>query len=290
MLPSRFDYHRAGSLDEAFSLLAQYGDDAKVLAGGQSLIPMMKLRFASPGHLVDVNHVGGLDGISESDGTLRIGALVRHNALAANDVIKARYPTIATAAPMIADPLVRNLGTIGGSLAHADPAGDLGSVMLSLGASVVLRKQGGGERTVPVGEFLVDTFTTSIEPDELLTEIRVPVPSGSYGGTYMKLERKVGDFATVGVAVSLAMSNGNVDRAGIGLTGVGLKNIEATEAESSLAGATPGDDAFAEAARLAAAAAQPVADVRGTEDYKRHVVEVFVLRGLARAHETANAA
>jgi aerobic carbon-monoxide dehydrogenase medium subunit len=289
MLPSRFEYHRAGSLDEAFSLLSQYGDDGKVLAGGQSLIPMMKLRFASPGHLIDVNHVGGLDGISESDGMLRIGSLVRHNALAANDAIKARYPTIATAAPMIADPLVRNLGTIGGSLAHADPAGDLGSVMLSMGASVVLRKQG-GERTVPIGEFLVDTFTTSIGPDELLTEIQVPVPSGSYGGTYLKLERKVGDFATVGVAVSLAMSNGTIGRAGIGLTGVGLKNIEATDAENALAGATPGDDAFAEAGRLAAAAAEPVADVRGTEEYKRHMVDVFVRRGLARAHETANAA
>jgi aerobic carbon-monoxide dehydrogenase medium subunit len=289
MLPSRFEYHRAGSLDEAFALLAQYGDDGKVLAGGQSLIPMMKLRFASPGHLIDVNHVGGLDGISESDGTLRIGALVRHNALAANDIVKARYPTIATAAPMIADPLVRNLGTIGGSLAHADPAGDLGSVMLSMGASVVLRKQG-AERTVPIGEFLVDTFTTSIEPDELLTEIQVPMPSGSTGGTYLKLERKVGDFATVGVAVSLAMSNGSIGRAGIGLTGVGLKNIEATDAEASLAGATPGEDAFAEAGRLAAAAAQPVADVRGTEDYKRHMVDVFVRRGLARAAESANAA
>ena len=139
MLPSRFEYHRAGTMEEAFSLLATYGDEAKVLAGGQSLIPMMKLRFASPGHLVDVNHIGGMDGIEERDGVLRIGAMVRHNTLAASDVINARYPTIAAAAPMIADPLVRNLGTIGGSLAHADPAGDLGSVMLSLGGSVVLK-------------------------------------------------------------------------------------------------------------------------------------------------------
>jgi carbon-monoxide dehydrogenase medium subunit len=289
MLPSRFEYHRAGSLDEAFSLLAQFGDEAKVLAGGQSLIPMMKLRFASPGYLVDVNHITGLDGIAESDGMLRIGALVRHNALAANDIIKARYPTIATAAPMIADPLVRNLGTIGGSLAHADPAGDLGSVMLSLAASVVLRSSG-GERTVPVGEFLVDTFTTSIRPDELLTEIQVPMPSGTSGGTYMKLERKVGDFATVGVAISLAMSNGSIGRAGIGLTGVGLKNIEATEAEASLAGDEPGDEAFAQAGQLAAAASNPVTDVRGSEEYKRHIVDVYVRRGLARALETANAA
>ena len=289
MLPSRFEYHRAGTMEEAFSLLATHGDEAKVLAGGQSLIPMMKLRFASPGHLVDVNHIAGLDGIEERDGVLRIGALVRHNNLAASDVINARYPTIAAAAPMIADPLVRNLGTIGGSLAHADPAGDLGSVMLSLGASVVL-KSAKGERTVPIDEFLVDTFTTSIQPDEMLTEIHVPMVSGRSGGTYLKLERKVGDFATVGVAVSLELSNGNIGRAGIGLTGVALKNIQATEAEASLAGAAPSDEAFAQAGRLAAAASSPVADVRGSEEYKRHMVEVYVKRGLARALETANAA
>ena len=289
MLPSRFEYHRAGTMEEAFSLLATHGDEAKVLAGGQSLIPMMKLRFASPGHLVDVNHIEGLDGIEERDGVLRIGALVRHNTLAASEVINARYPTIAAAAPMIADPLVRNLGTIGGSLAHADPAGDLGSVMLSLGGSVVL-KSATGERTVPIADFLVDTFTTSIRPDELLTEIQVPMASGRSGGTYLKLERKVGDFATVGVAVSVDLSNGTIGRAGIGLTGVGLKNIQASEAEASLAGATPGDDAYAQAGRLAAAASNPVTDVRGSEEYKRHMVEVYVQRGLARAVETANAA
>ena len=289
MLPSRFEYHRAGTMEEAFSLLATHGDEAKVLAGGQSLIPMMKLRFASPGHLVDVNHIEGLDGIEERDGVLRIGALVRHNTLAASEVINARYPTIAAAAPMIADPLVRNLGTIGGSLAHADPAGDLGSVMLSLGGSVVL-KSATGERTVPIADFLVDTFTTSIRPDELLTEIQVPMASGRSGGTYLKLERKVGDFATVGVAVSVDLSNGTIGRAGIGLTGVGLKNIQASEAEASLAGATPGDDAYAQAGRLAAAASNPVTDVRGSEEYKRHMVEVYVQRGLARALETANAA
>src|SRR5512133_1271401 len=174
MLPSRFEYHRAQSLDDALALLDTYGEDGKVLAGGQSLIPLMKLRFAYPAHLVDVNRVAGLDGIEERDGTLSIGALVRHNALAASEVI-ARHPTIATAAPQIADPIVRNLGTIGGSLAHADPAGDLGSVMLALGASVVLKKTE-GERTLAIDDFLVDTFTTATQPDELLTEIRVPVP------------------------------------------------------------------------------------------------------------------
>jgi aerobic carbon-monoxide dehydrogenase medium subunit len=288
MLPSKFEYHRAATLDEALSLLGEHPDDAKVLAGGQSLIPLMKLRFAAPAHLVDINHVTGLDQIQESDGTLHIGALVRHNSLAASDVISARYPTIAAAAPQIADPLVRNLGTIGGSLAHADPAGDLGSVMLALGASVVL-KGASGEREVPISEFLVDTFTTSIQPTEILTEIRVPAPPPRSGGTYLKLERKVGDFATVGVAVALTLSNGSIGRAGIGLTGVGLKNIEATAAEGSLAGASAGDAAFAEAGRLAAEASDPVTDVRGSAEYKRHMVDVFVRRGLASAFASASA-
>jgi carbon-monoxide dehydrogenase medium subunit len=289
MLPSRFEYHRPATLDEALGLLATLGEDAKVLAGGQSLIPMMKLRFASPGHLVDVNRIAGLDGIEERDGSLRIGALVRHNALAASDVIGARYPTIAVAAPQIADPLVRNLGTIGGSLAHADPSGDLGSVMLALGASVVL-KSSTGEREVAIGDFLVDTFQTSIAPNEMLTEIRVPAPGARAGGTYLKLERKVGDYATVAAAIYLELANGSIGKAGIALTSVGLKNIKATAAEASLVGAAPGDAAFAEAGRLAAEASSPVEDVRGSEAYKRHMVDVYVRRGLASAFATASAA
>jgi carbon-monoxide dehydrogenase medium subunit len=289
MLPSKFEYHRAGSLDEALSLLGTYGEDAKVLAGGQSLIPMMKLRFANPDRLVDVNHVEGLDGIEERDGSLRIGALTRYHALISSDLVKAGYPTLARAVPQIADPLVRNLGTIGGSLAHADPAGDLGSVMIAMGASVVL-KSSGGEREVPITEFLVDTFTTSIQPNELLTEVRIPTPGARSGGDYLKLERKIGDWATVAVAVSLTLSNGSIGRAGIALTGVGFTNIHATDAEASLAGASPGDEAFAEAGRLAAAASQPVSDVRGPEEYKRHMVDIYVQRGLAHALEMANAA
>jgi carbon-monoxide dehydrogenase medium subunit len=289
MLPSRFEYHRAESLDEALSLLSTLGEDAKVLAGGQSLIPMMKLRFAYPEHLIDVNRVPGLDGIEERDGALRIGALVRHHALETSELIRSRYPTIADAAPQVADPLVRNLGTIGGSIAHADPAGDLASVMLALGASVVLRSTS-GSREVPLREFLVDTFTTSIRPDEMLTEIVVPAAEPASGGTYLKQERKVGDWATVGVAVALTLRDGKIARAGIGLTGVGLTNVEATDAEAALAGAEPTDEAFAEAGRLAAAAANPVSDVRGSAEYKRHVTQVYVRRGLARAREMASAA
>jgi len=204
MLPSRFEYHRPPTLDEALALLAEHGEDAKVLAGGQSLIPMMKLRFASPGHLIDVNRIPGLDGIEEADGALRIGAMVRHNRLASSDVVAARYPTIAAAAPQVADPLVRNMGTLGGSLAHADPAGDLGAVMLALGASLQLRSSG-SEREVGIDDFVVGTFQTAIEPNEMLTEIRVPSPGPHAGGAYLKLERKVGDFATVAAAVFLQL-------------------------------------------------------------------------------------
>ena len=288
MLPARFEYHRPASLDEAFGLLASL-EDAKVLAGGQSLIPVMKLRFAAPAHLVDVNRISGLDGIDAADGTLRIGTLVRHNQMAASDAVASRHPLLASTAPQIADPLVRNLGTVGGSLAHADPAGDWGSAMLAAGASVMLRSSR-GEREVPISEFLVDIFTTTLEPDELLTEVRVPLPSARLGGTYLKLERKVGDFATVGVAVQVEMANGTIGRTGIALTGVGSKNIQASGAEEALAGAEPTDDAFAEAGRLAAAACNPVSDVRGSAEYKRHMVEVYVKRGLARAVESARAA
>jgi carbon-monoxide dehydrogenase medium subunit len=289
MLPARFEYHRPSTLDEALALLAEHGDDAKVLAGGQSLIPLMKYRFSSVGHLIDVNRIDGLDGIAETGGTLRIGAMVRHNQLVASDVIAAGYPTIAAAAPQIADPLVRNLGTIGGSLAHADPSGDLGSVMLAMNGSVVLRKTG-GEREVPVKDFIVGTFQTSIEPDEILTEVRVPTPTARSGGAYLKLERKVGDFATVAAAVCLTLENGSIGTTGIGLTSVGLSNIKAEAAEAALQGASPGDEAFAEAGRLAAEASSPAADVRGSEAYKRHMVDVYVRRGLARAFEMAGAA
>jgi len=288
MLPSRFEYHRPGSLEEALQLLAEHGDEAKVLAGGQSLIPVMKLRLAAPAHLIDISRLG-MDSIAEADGHLAIGALTRHRDLERSDLLKARYPVMAAAAPQISDPIVRNLGTIGGSLCHADPAGDWGSVMLALQASVVLRS-GRGERELPIAKFLEDTFTTALEPDEILTEVRVPQPAGSSGGTYLKMERKVGDFATVAAALHISLSDGTIERAGIGLTAVASKNLQATDAEASLAGAEPTEAAFAEAGRLAAEASSPVTDVRGSADYKRHIVDVYVRRGLDRALEMARAA
>jgi aerobic carbon-monoxide dehydrogenase medium subunit len=282
MFPPRFDYVAPQSVNEVLSLLAEHGDDAKVLAGGQSLIPLMKFRFASPKLVVDINNVPGLDGIEERDGVLHIGARARHNQIGDSPVIAAGWPLIAACAPLVADPIVRNLGTIGGSLVHADPGGDWGTAMLALNAEVVARSTG-GERTIAVSDLFEGTYTTALRPDELLTEIRIPKPTGPSGGTYLKLERKVGDFATAAAAVQLELSNGSIKRAGIALTAVGPTNVRATAAEDSLAGAEPTDAAFAEAARLAAEVADPATDTRGSAEYKKEIARVYVQRGLATA-------
>jgi carbon-monoxide dehydrogenase medium subunit len=286
VLPARFEYHRPDTLQEALALLDEFGEDAKVLAGGMSLIPLMKLRFASPAHLVDINRIPQMSGIAESDGYLRVKPVTRHNEIARSEVVKRRFPAMAAAAPMIADPIVRNLGTIGGSLAHADPAGDWGSVMIALDAQVVAESSS-GRRVIPIDEFFESTFTTTLRPNEVITEISVPSPSGSSGGTYLKLERKVGDFATVGAAVQLSLDDGRIGRAGVALTAVGPRNVKASEAEARLQGEEPTDEAFGEAASIAAVAADPIDDVRGSAEYKRHVAEVFVRRGLSRALELA---
>jgi aerobic carbon-monoxide dehydrogenase medium subunit len=286
MYPASFEYFAPTTLDEALGLLEEHGDEAKVLAGGQSLIPLMKLRFASPRAVVDINGVSELDHLEEHGGALHIGALVRHKACERSELLRGRYGTLGDAAPMISDPIVRNRGTVGGSLAHADPQGDWGSVMLAMRAEIVVRGPS-GTRTIPVDDFFQGPFTTALEPTEILTSVRIPDPGARAGGTYLKLERKVGDFATVGVAVHLSLSNGSVDRAGIALTGVGPMNLRAEAAEQALAAQALDDEAISAAARLAAEAAQPRTDVRGTEAYKRNVVRVFTARGLRRAAEVA---
>jgi aerobic carbon-monoxide dehydrogenase medium subunit len=289
MYPARFDYVAPTTVDEVFAVLAERGDEAKVLAGGQSLIPMMKLRFAFPELLVDVNRVPGLDFIDDADGHLRVGALVRHNDVVASGVVGRANHTMAAAAPWISDPLVRNLGTVAGSVAHADPLGDWASVMLACGAEVVARSTT-GERVIPMADFITGPFTTVLEPTELVTELRVPKYTGRGGGTYLKLERKVGDYATVGVAIHLDLDGGdNVAAAGVALTSVAPNNVKAVEAERALVGQTPSDASFAEAAELAARAAEPKDDVRGTAEYKRDVVRVFTKRGLAHALKLAQA-
>jgi len=245
---------------------------------------VMKLRFAAPQALVDINRIGGLDTLAEEGGHLRIGALVRHKTCERSDLLKGKYGALGDAAPQISDPIVRNLGTVAGSLAHADPQGDWASVMLAVRAQVVARSPH-GERTIPIDELLQGPFTTSLEPNEIVTEVRVPDPGARAGGTYLKLERKVGDFATVGVAVHVSMSNGTVEHAGIALTGVGPTNIRAEAAEEALTAHALDEEAIDEAARLAAAAAQPRTDMRGTEEYKRNAIRVFTARALWKVKE-----
>ncbi|HEY7596919.1 MAG TPA: xanthine dehydrogenase family protein subunit M [Actinophytocola sp.] len=280
MYPARFRYEAPRTLDEALDLLRTYGDEAKVLAGGQSLIPMVKLRFAAPEMLVDINNIPGLGYHRETAaGVLEVGALCRHVDLEYSDILAERRPLMASAAPMIADPIVRNRGTLVGSLCHADPQGDWASVMLALDAEVVAASAT-GRRVIPMAEFVTGPFTTTLLPGELAVEARVPAPEGTPFGRYLKLERRVGDFATVGVAVAVDLSGGKVVRAGIALTGVGGNNIKAVAAEQALVGGELDAAAVEEAARLAAAAARPRTDHRGSADYKRHVVRTFVTRAL----------
>jgi carbon-monoxide dehydrogenase medium subunit len=277
MYPARFRYEAPRSLDEALDLLRTYGDEAKILAGGQSLIPMVKLRFAAPELLIDINNLPGL-GYHRADDGLRVGALCRHVDLEFSTGL-GQWPVMASAAPLIADPIVRNRGTLVGSLCHADPQGDWASVLLALGAEVVA-VSAAGRRTIPMAEFVTGPFQTALLPGEIAVEARIPAPTGTPHGRYLKLERRVGDFATVGVAVALETSGGTVTRAGIALTGVGANNITATEAASVLVGSTLAPDVVEEAARLAAEVAKPRTDHRGSAAYKRHVVRTFVTRAL----------
>jgi carbon-monoxide dehydrogenase medium subunit len=287
--PASFDYHAPTVLDEALSHLDRYGDGAKVLAGGQSLIPLMKLRFASPDALVDVNRIPGLDGLVEDQGGLRIGALVRHKTCETSGLLRGRWSLLGDAAAQISDPLVRNRGTVCGSLAHADPQGDWGAVMLAARAEVVARSSS-GERTIAIDELFQGPFTTSLGANELITEVRVPDPGARAAGTYLKLERKVGDYATAAVAVQVSLDDGRAGQVGIALTGVGPNNIRARAAEDALRGQEPTGERIAEAARLAAEAAEPQADIRGTVEYKRNLVRVFTERGLRNAIDSARAA
>ena len=288
MIPAKFEYEPARDVGHAIELLTQAAGEAKLLAGGQSLIPLMKFRLAQPAKLIDLNRIEGLAYIREN-GDLRIGALTREVELDTNATIRQRYAIIADTAAVIADPLVRNLATVGGNLAHADPANDHPATMLALRASVVVRGPK-GERVVPIDELFVDTFVTSLEPDEILTEIRIPKAPPRSGGAYLKLERKVGDFAIAGVAAYLALDErGTVTSAGIGLTNVGNTAIRATRAEAALVGNSADEKAIAAAAQAAAAAAQPASDLRGPAEYKRDVVRVLTARAIRRAVARASA-
>ena len=288
MFPAAFDYQSPASLEEALGLLAERGDDAKVMAGGQSLIPLLKLRFSQPALVVDIGRLPAMAEIKRDDGHLRIGALVRHVDIERSQELAKLLPMMVEAVHWISDPLVRNRGTVVGSVCHADPSGDWGSIMLALNAEVVAQSAS-GQRVIPVDGFFEGPFTTTLRPDEVVTAIRILLPSGRSGGAYHKLERKVGDFATVAVTVQIELDGRKVKTAGIGLTSVGATNIKAKQAEGALIGHEMTDDVIAEAARLAAEAAEPKDDIRGSAAYKKDVVRVFVQRGLkaalARAQE-----
>lgn len=287
MIPSSFDYHAPGDLAEAVALLGRLGDDAKVLSGGQSLLPLLKLRLGAAGHLVDINRIPGLEYVREEGGTVRIGGRTREAELERSELIHRKLPLLADAAAVVADPLVRNLATLGGNLAHGDPANDHPAAMLALRAEIVATGPD-GERTIPVDDFFTGLFQTALGPAEILTEIRIPLPPAGSGGAYVKLERKVGDFATAAAAAQLTLgADGNVAAAGVALTNAGPRPRRAAEAERFLAGGAATPERFAEAARLAAAAAQPSADRRGTVEYKREMARVLTARALDRAARRA---
>ena len=282
MIPPRFQYFAPQTLDEAVSLLDQYGPEAKVLSGGQSLIPLMKLNLASPSCIIDINRIPGLAEIREANGYLRIGCLAREADLDASDLVRSKYPILHDTTSVIADPLVRNLATVGGNLAHGDPANDHPATMLALGAEVVARRSG-GERVIPIAQFFEGPLVTALGPGEILTEIHVPTPPPGSGSAYLKLERKVGDYAIAGVAVAITVRNGNCQHAGIALTNAGPTPIKAAAAESFLMGQPLDDETIREAAGLASQAAQPTADLRGSEEYKRDMVRVLAGRALRLA-------
>ncbi len=286
MIPAEFRYAAPKTIPEAVALLSQ-NQDAKVLSGGHSLIPLMKLRLATPPLLVDINRVSGLDYIRESDGWLTIGALVREVELDESSLIRIKYPLLHETSRSIADPIVRNLATVAGNLAHADPANDHPAAMVAFRAELVAAGPN-GNRTIPIDEFFTGLFTTALAPNEILTEIRIPEPPARSGGAYVKMERKVGDFATAGVAVQLNLgADGKVQQIGIGLTNVGQPGLRAPRSEEALRGQSPSADLIARAGQLAQEDCEPTADLRGSEEYKRNLVRVLTVRAINKALEHA---
>ena len=287
MIPPRFEYFAPSTIEEAVRLLDRFGGEAKVLAGGQSLLPVMKLRLAQPKALVDINRIPNLSYVREDGEFLRIGAATRTNHLNKSDLVKARYPVLSDAAAVIADPLVRNMGTVGGNVSHGDPANDLPACMLALEAHFVARGPN-GSRTIPADGFYQDTFVTALESNEILTEVQIPKARQGQGNAYFKLEKRVGDFPIVGVAANLVLgAGGTVGRAGIGLTAVGSTVINARKAASHLVGRPPNDAEFEYAAEIARDLADPVSDLRGPAEYKKAMTQVLARRALVRARDRA---
>lgn len=288
MIPPAFEYLRPKTVPEAISMLQQHGEDAKILSGGQSLIPMMKFRLARPSHLIDINRIAELAYIKEESGFLRIGGLTREAELESSAIVRDKYPLLLDTARVIADPQVRNLATVGGNLAHGDPANDHPATMIALRAQIVATGAK-GQRVIPIDEFFVSLFETALKKDEILTEIRIPSPSAHSGGAYLKLERKVGDFATAAVAVQLTLDEkGAMEKVGIGLTNVGPTPLRARKAEDAMQGKKPDAAAIRQAAQLASDDAQPSSDLRGPAEYKKGLIKELTSRAIAKALERAN--
>ncbi|CAB3789532.1 Carbon monoxide dehydrogenase medium chain [Paraburkholderia ultramafica] len=286
MIPRPFEYHAPKTLPEAIALLNEYGEGAKLLAGGHSLLPMMKLRFAEPAHLIDLGKLTELKGIREAGGEIRIGAMTTENELIWSELLQTKCPLIVEGARQISDPQVRYRGTLGGDLSHGDPGNDHPALMIALDASFVLTGEQ-GERVVPADSFFVGTYTTLLEPGEIMTEIRIPTPAAGTGYCYAKLKRKTGDFATAAAAVTLRIGAAGVSDVRIALTNVAETAIRAIDAEQYLRGKPLDEPAIAETARLAMAACAPVADLRGDAEYKRAMAGEMTRRALTTAYARA---
>lgn len=286
MIPAQVDYVRPADVGEALRILSERQGEAKLLAGGYSLIPLLKLRLAQPGILVDIANLG-MEGIVETDDELRIGARTTHRAIHEHPIIADHYPTLRDVAGGVGDPQVRNWGTIGGSCAHADPAADWPAILIAGHASVVCRGLG-GERVIAAREFFLDTFTTAIEPTEILTAVRFPRRAARSGGGFAKLERKAGDFATVAAAAVLRLGeDGTIANAGIALSAVAETPFAATDAEAALVGQRPSEEVFRAAGAAAGAQSRPAADVRGPVEYKRAMAAEMTVRALRTAASRA---
>jgi carbon-monoxide dehydrogenase medium subunit len=282
MIPRDFEYYAPKSIPDALGLLKQFGDEAKLLAGGHSLLPMMKMRFAQPGHLIDLGKIAALKGIREEGATIRIGAMTTENELIWSKLLQAKCPLLVEGARLISDPQVRYKGTIGGDISHGDPGNDHPAIMLVLGASLVLRSAT-GERVVPADGFFVGTYDTLMKPDEIMTEIRIPVPEPGTGYCYAKLKRKVGDYATAAAAVTLRMNGEVVRDVAIALTNVGPTPLKARAAEDSLRGKALTDASMNTAAELAMSICDPVGDQRGDAEYKTAMAGEMTQRALRLA-------
>lgn len=282
MIPAPFAYHRPRSLPEAVGLLSEHGDEARVIAGGHSLVPMMKLRLARPAHLVDLKDLGELRGIAGDGGSLVIGAMTTTHELVASELLAARCPILSEAALEIADPQVRYCGTLGGNLANGDPGNDMPAVMLALGAAYQMTGPD-GERQVAARDFYRGIYTTALADGEILTRIHIPLPATGHGWAYEKQKRKVGDYATAAAAVLLGLADGACRAAAIALTNLGDTPLFAAAAGDALVGSPIDEPAVAEAVRRARAIARPAADGRGPVEFRVHVAGIMVRRAIARA-------